>query len=169
MVQVECMSLLKSILITIGIFVFIGLLGWGAFLYNQEQKADKTLASLKDLYNKGNYEDVVTKVDENVLFSHREDFLLIKLESLVELGEFYEGETVAKDLLKLNSKNAKCYYFLGLVYYNTSNLTKSIDSFKKAINLQPKNTDYKLNLARTLTQNGNDNEAIKVYKQIMNE
>ncbi|MEI7474050.1 MAG: tetratricopeptide repeat protein [bacterium] len=163
------MSLFKSLLITIAIFIFIGLFCVIGVFFDQEKKSEKTLALVKDLYNKGSYEEVIAKVNETLPFAHREELLFTKFESLMELGKFYEAETLSKELLKLNAKNDKCYYLLGLLYYNTGDFTKSSESFKKAIELQPKNIDYKLNLARILAQNGNYDDAIKVYAQIMKE
>lgn len=161
------MSLFKSTLITCGIFVLIGLGCWASIFLEQEKQADKTLALAKDLYQKGNYQEAIDKIGNDLPLRKREDFLFIKFESLMELGRFYEAETVSQELLKLNSKNDKYYYLIGLLHYNNGNLPKSVESFQKATELQPKNIDYKLNLARVLSQNGNNSEAIKIYQQIM--
>lgn len=161
------MSLSKSILITVCIFLFAGVFLWGCAFVEQEKKADKTLALIKDLYEKGSYEEVVEKTEDSIPFCKKDDFLFVRFKSLMELGRFNEAEVLGKELLKMSPNNDEYYYLLGLLYYNENDNIKSIEFFKKAVELQPKNIDYKLNLARLYSNSGNKNEAITVYNQIM--
>ena len=163
------MSLLKSVVITCIVFVFIGLGLWGCYFIEQENKADKNLALVKDLYQKGEYSEVLSKIGDKIPMRKKEEFMFVKLEALMELGRLYESEDLANEIIKINPKNDKCYYLLGLALYNNNDLQKSIQSFEKAVELQPKNIDYKLNLARLLVINGDKDKAIKVYRQIMKQ
>ena len=74
--------------------------------------------------------------------------------------DFKEAEKLLHKGLKTEKDKFMIFYFLGLVYFELRNLDKSINFFKKSLNLRPNNISTYLKLA-SLYQTMGDTEASK--------
>lgn len=162
------MSLFKSMIITLGIFVVIGLFLLVVSFFQHQKKAEEELATIKDLYNKCEYAQVLSKINTNNYLQNNEDILFIKFESLMASGDFYEAETVIKKLIKMDSSNDQYHYYASVLYFNMGEFPNAIKEGEKAVSLNTKNIDYKLSLARLFSYDHKD-KAIKIYKEIMQQ
>ena len=74
--------------------------------------------------------------------------------------DFKEAEKLLHKGLKTEKDKFMIFYFLGLVYFELRNLDKSVNFFKKSLNLRPNNISTYLKLA-SLYQTMGDTEASK--------
>lgn len=67
-------------------------------------------------------------------------------------GQYDEAEKLYLRLLDLDPDNAAAHHGLGLVYcYHEGRFDESVAELRKAVELDPTNVTYRLNLAKTLT------------------
>lgn len=160
------MDLLKSVFITVLIFVLVGA---GVFYIGKKQeieKANTNLVKAKDLFGKREYKDALVLLKYEPSKDRLEDYYALKLKTLIELDNFYEAEEVSKKLLEINDKNHFYYYLISLIHDYNWNLEKTEQALKKAIDLQPENLDYKMRLARVYSNGNKTQEALDLYKKI---
>ena len=69
--------------------------------------------------------------------------------------DFKEAEKLLQKGLKTEKDKFMIFYFLGLVYFELRNLDKSINFFKKSLNLRPNNISTYLKLASLYQTMGN--------------
>ncbi|MBR5029207.1 MAG: tetratricopeptide repeat protein, partial [Bacteroidales bacterium] len=94
---------------------------------------------------KGNYtRKPITEVSESQL---KADALAIDAKMQVETGDYENAVALYNDLLKKYPDYAVAYYELGSLYYSLGEVGKAIEYSKKADQLSPGNTWYKLQLA----------------------
>ncbi|NTW24564.1 MAG: tetratricopeptide repeat protein [Lentimicrobium sp.] len=72
--------------------------------------------------------------------------------------------TLFEECIKEDAGNDAAWYELALLYYNDSDLTKSVLHAKKAWELDPENTWYSLTLAGLYTNNSQPDEALVIYQ-----
>lgn len=76
--------------------------------------------------------------------------------ALNEAGRVKEAEEVIRKLLANNPSHAKAYYVLGLVHASQGDRKGAIDSFVRAVQMDPRDTRYRLELARALASQGSE-------------
>ncbi len=160
------MDLIKSILITLLIFV---LLGGGLFYIGKKQEIEKANANLvkaKDEFGKKKYKNALVLLKYEPSKEHLEDYYLLKLKTLIELENFYQAEEVSKKLLEINDKNHFYYYLISLIHGYNWDYEKTEQALKKAIELQPENLSYKMRLARVYSNGNKTQQALDLYKNI---
>lgn len=83
-------------------------------------------------------------------------------------GNYKDVVSLLKDVdsAKLNAEK---YFYLAQSLYSLKEVMPAISSYKKAVNLNPQNIGYQLNLAHALNFSGNTEEAINCYLQIIKE
>ncbi len=58
---------------------------------------------------------------------------------------------------------------LGNLYYKSNNIERSVDYYVAAIKLEPKNIEYRYNLAVILEKSGRNNEAAQLYRSLLDD
>ncbi len=61
--------------------------------------------------------------------------------------------------------SAPCQFYLGISYYNSKQLENTQKAFQKALNLEPTNPEYLVSLASLYQKQGQEKEAVDLYKQ----
>lgn len=102
--------------------------------------------------------------------SNRQVFDEIKAKVDIYLGiaRFDAAEKLVKTKIAEDTTLANMHHLLGLIYHKQSRFVEAIDSFKNAIDLNPRYIEASLNLAITLCDLGQYEEAHRVIKDVCN-
>lgn len=77
--------------------------------------------------------------------------------------DFASAKNILDHLIKIQPKNSDALHLMGVIFGIEKNHEAALTYFKKAIQLNPNNVYLNFNLARGLSELGNDLEAIKYY------
>lgn len=83
-------------------------------------------------------------------------------ESFIE-GDYKTSEPILHQLLLYNSKNPEVYQMLATIYYDRGKFNKAIQTFKKALEVDPAYTDASVGLSIILNDLGRYDEAKSVF------
>ena len=81
------------------------------------------------------------------------------------LGEFAAAEEVMKEAINLDQHNAKLHSILGLAQLNQDNHRGAMSNFGRAIELDPEEPSYRLNMAREQAKRGNSVSARRTLRE----
>jgi tetratricopeptide (TPR) repeat protein len=88
---------------------------------------------------------------------------------LLEEGRTDDVETLCKRTLSLDARNAQAYALLGDVYVTRKEPAKALAYLEKAVEIQPKITQNRLNLAACLIESGGLGRAQSTLDEILAE
>ena len=114
--------------------------------------------------NKGNIEEAkkiyhyLIEIDEQ---NHNFYKQLIKI--YLYQKDYEKAYNLIKEILSFKENCDEIYYYQGIYYYYKNQNYQSIDSYRKAIELNPKNFDALVNLGNCLQKQGQFDEALIVY------
>ncbi len=138
---------MKNIVQIIIIFSLLGSSGCNVF----KKKKGKTNTNL-------------TQHEENQLVS-----LLIEATTEKIIGNLEGADSLFKECLKIDSRNAVSFFELSGIYRLNKNPAKSIEYAKKAMQYDPSNEWYKANLALFYSELNDYKEASKLFEQLSDE
>ncbi len=78
-------------------------------------------------------------------------------------GDYKTAEPILHQLLLYNSKNPEVYQMLATIYYDKGKFNKAIQTFKKALEIDPTYTDASVGLSIILNDLGRYDEAKVVF------
>ena len=81
--------------------------------------------------------------------------------------DFASAKNILDHLIKIQPKNSDALHLMGVILGIEKNHEAALTYFKKAIQLNPNNVYLNFNLARGLSELGNDLEAIKYYSTLI--
>ena len=113
---------------------------------------------------KNNTKDNLSQGKENQLIS-----LLINATTEKIIGNLVNADSLFKECLKIDPKNAVCYFELSGIYRLNNNPSVSIEYAEKAIKYDPKNEWFMANLALIYTELNKHKEASKLFEQLSKE
>jgi len=89
-------------------------------------------------------------------------------------GQYDQAEKVFQDALKQDPSSAELQNLLGMTYRFQHNLSKSLEwrekevqAFRKAVELNPKSTTFRINLGSTLWLANDKKGAAEQFKQVL--
>ena len=82
-----------------------------------------------------------------------------------ENGNFDSADSMLKRLLQVDSKNLPALHVLGLIKAAQGRYQESADYLGRAARLNPNDASIQYNLAKALSDSGNDMEAIPHHKK----
>jgi len=109
-------------------------------------------------------EDILRKFNKSNPTSLRVQHALARL--LIQSKRPHEAITIYQQMLKSLPQSAEIQSALGLLYYQSKQFQKSAEQFNKALQLRPKNQNYRFYLASSLEVLQKNKEARKLYQQI---
>jgi tetratricopeptide (TPR) repeat protein len=80
-------------------------------------------------------------------------------------GKDHIAEPLLQQQLKVNSRNPEVYQMLATIAYNKGQFNKAINTFKKALEIDPSYTDASVGLSIILNDLGRYDEAKKVFTE----
>jgi tetratricopeptide (TPR) repeat protein len=92
---------------------------------------------------------------------------LLRAGVLLKKGEFAQAEALLKELMGRYPSSLSPYLVLGRAYLNKGEKELAIETYNKALLLEPRNTDALAGKARSLYLAGRVNEAIAAYEEVM--
>jgi tetratricopeptide (TPR) repeat protein len=104
------------------------------------------------------------QINENKLIS-----LLINATTEKIIGNLDIADSLFKECLKIDAKNAVSYFELSGIYRIEENPAKSIEFAKKALQFDPSNEWYKANLALFYSELNKHKEASKLFEELTKE
>ncbi len=134
---------MKNLIQIIIIFILLG--GAGCTIHKKQTKNSSSL-------NQNN---------ENKLIS-----LLINATTEKIIGNLDIADSLFKECIKIDAKNAVSYFELSGIYRIEKNPTKSIEFAKKALQFDPSNEWYKANLALFYSELNKYKEASKLFEEL---
>lgn len=90
-------------------------------------------------------------------------------QTLISNQKYEEAINVLTDALKSNSDNVEVLQLRGYCFEHTNNLNSALSDYKKALAIEPQNTETLEKLANTNVMLGNYAEAINQYTSIINQ
>lgn len=94
-----------------------------------------------------------------------EEAYLAKCRILFQLGNLDDAQIIIENGLRQNNNNPDFHYYLGNVYFYKKQFNSAINSYKKALELNPNLSGAYLNLANSLFEVDNFEEGIKFYEE----
>jgi tetratricopeptide (TPR) repeat protein len=163
-------SVKKSILITGTIVAMIG----GIIFYKVDQdsseKANTAYAVAKDLIAQGDSESALNKLDEAIKQKQKSSFYYLKYQILDGQGNTNEAAINLDKAVEHDPKNTDYLYQSAMFYCNKGgNPEKGLERLKQLIQLEPKNSDYRLIYGSTLAQLGRFNDSIQVLETLVHD
>ena len=114
-----------------------------------------------------------TKVQENPSVNKLEERALVSLliEATTEkiIGNLEVADSLFKECLKIDNKNAVCFFELSGIYRLKNNPLLAIDYAEKSVKYDPENEWYKTNLALFYSELDQHNQARKLYEELIEE
>ena len=103
--------------------------------------------------------DALTKAIE--ISKESESFLLKRAECYIEISDYDNALSDAVHLSRLNPSSIDAHYIRGLANYHTGEYSSAIDSFKKALKIDPEdkkviNAQKKVKKVKTAMEKGNE-------------
>jgi len=80
-------------------------------------------------------------------------------------GNFDSANLILKRVLQVDSKNLPALHILGLIKASQSNYMEAVDYLARAARLQPNDASIQYNLAKALSDSGNDKDALAHHKK----
>lgn len=143
---------LKRSLFTAGLV----LLGLSAPVHSVLASGDPVMNDAVDAYRKGNYEDALSRFQEALIETPDDPAARFNLASAqYQTGKFREAEEGFAAVFSRTQDAAlkqKALYNLGNTAYRLGNLQAAADYYRKALDLNPADTDAKQNLEFVLQQ-----------------
>lgn len=163
------MSLIKIIIICLFLCIVMFLTIFYFSDQSSTKKANLAYSIAQDYIEKGDLDKAIEKLDEAISLRATSDYYYTKYLVLSSGQEKYnEAAFYIDKALESSSHNAYYYYEAANFYFNKVNDSeKGFEYLRKAISLDPKNSDYIADYAGTLTSFGKYDEAIKVYKELI--
>jgi len=96
----------------------------------------------------------------------REELLEDILDAL-EDGDYEEVEDLAEDAIEDFPNEAFGYYYLGEALFLQMEIEDAVDSYQKAVEKAPDNSDYKARLALMYAKLNEDEKARQIYKAVL--
>lgn len=158
--------LIISILVVTAIIVF------GLFWMDKtnSEAADEAYAAAKDYIAEESYEEALEKLDEAIKHKDKSIFFYSKYKVLVAENKYNEAGINIDKAYQRESSNAAYAYEAGYFYLNQGqDGQKGLDYLRKAMELDPKNSDYRLTYGSTLAQFSRADEGIKVLEKLIED
>ncbi len=80
-------------------------------------------------------------------------------------GNFASADLILKKCLQVDTKNFQALHILGLIKASQSKFREAADYLARAARIQPNDASIQFNLAKALTDSGNDKDAITHHKK----
>ncbi len=127
-----------------------------------------------DAFHKGMQLKVQGRVDEAILefekcLRIRQDddavyYALSKLE--LERGNAVKSSEYILEANKIDPENTWYIEELAYMYFETEQYPKAVESFRRLTEIEPRNIDWMYGYSEALIRNGQNNEAIQVFKEM---
>ena len=126
----------------------------------------------KNNYEQKNYNNTVESIDRAREYDKTNEYqvkyLLLESDAYHQLGNFFYEKKTLSDLLKVDEKNPKGLYRLGLMHLAQHDIKNAEEAFKKALEYSPDLIEAKYNLA-LLYENNNKDRAKELYLEILEQ
>lgn len=83
------------------------------------------------------------------------------------IGQDEEAEALSLDIIGTDDKSSGAFILLGGIEERRKNVRKALEYFQQAASLEPHNVQLKLGLARLLAKDGQQDEAQKICREIL--
>jgi arylsulfatase A-like enzyme/Flp pilus assembly protein TadD len=83
------------------------------------------------------------------------------------MGRDEEAEALSLDIIGTDDKSSGAFILLGGIEERRGNVRKALEYFQQAASLEPHNVQLKLNLARLLAKDGQQDKAQKICREIL--
>ncbi len=155
-------SLILSCLIMLSLAIIIAIYG----IYTDNIKAQKNFVKAQDEFRNSNLEKAESLLNATPPRNIEKDYYLLKYNVQMNRNELYQAEKTCLILLKKYPKDDFINYLTSLVYYNMDDADNTEKYLKTAIELSPKNIDYKISLANLYGGIGKDQQAINIFNEV---
>jgi len=85
----------------------------------------------------------------------------------IERGDYRQAGRDFSEAIKVSPGSAPLHHNLALVFFKKLDLTRAVESWKRASSLDPRNPRYLYHLAFALSSDGRAEEAITVYQNLL--
>jgi len=139
----------------------------------------KMITSAQRSVNGGEDEAVQTALDRLVSFKREKvtqvapvpaepEISFESIRALISQGKQLEAITALERFLTRNPRHALAHNDLGVLYYNTGSIGKSLEQYRAAVELDPENVTFQQNLADyTYVVQGDTEEALRMYVKML--
>ncbi len=125
---------------------------------------------IQDLYEKQKFDDVIPKLQSQLKSEPQNQQLRSLLaSSFWRTGKIDESFREYKKILKLDPSNGETLYLLSILAGQLKKPKQELDYTKKATTAKPESAQFKVKLARLYSQNSKHEEAIEIWKKLINE
>lgn len=160
------MDMKKSLLISTLVFFALFAIFYTFGQIESYKKAEKNYVLAKDDFENSKLDSALKLLEPEPPSKIAQDYYVLKYNVLLNSNNINQAEIIAKKLVKLNNKNSFNHYLLSLVYYNLGDYEKTEQCLLNSIKYEPKNNDYKINLANLYSTWGKDDKAIKLFEEV---
>ena len=86
-----------------------------------------------------------------------------------ESGDTVLAENHLKAIIRIDSRNARAYGDMGVIMAKRGAFDRALENFRRALDLQPGDPDFQINLANALLESGDIDAAIPRYERLLKE
>lgn len=155
------------ILSCIIIFIIVGAL-IGYSVYTENIQMHKNYTQAKDAFRNGRLKEAAKLLEGNPPRDIFKDFYLLKLNVELNQHELSQAERTGLTILDKYPQDAYINYLMSLIYYNLGDNENTEKYLKAAVQFSPENIDYKYALATYYSNIYRHDEALKLYKELLN-
>lgn len=159
----------KVWLIVILVFLLMGVGGYFYIDYNNKKAAEELYAKARDHFKASQFSLALKEINGALAYNEKLDYLSLKVNILNNQGKAYQLEQTMEALVKKDPTNDAAFSFLGDIYFSNDQLEKSLEAFKKAVALNPRNIEHKLSLANIHFKLGNKTAFKEIYENLLKE
>jgi tetratricopeptide (TPR) repeat protein len=163
------MDMIKSLVISTFVVILIIALCAAGGQIQEKQKYQKRYELAKIDFEKSDLSSALRRLREDPPPNIAQDYYSLKFDILLNMERLEDAQDVAQKLVNMDGNNAFNQYLLSVAKYNMADYDSSEKCLKKAIKLDPKNSDYKIDLAGLYSDFHEDTKAIKYYEQVIKE
>ncbi len=122
------------------------------------------------LFNLGEINKSISIVNEGLgKYDNQTDLLAVLGGCLISQNDYDKAESILLKALLANKNNGLAYSHLSWMYFNQRKFSKSLAAANKALEIQPGDSGAKCNKASCMKEMRQVEEAIKLYKEVINQ
>jgi len=97
--------------------------------------------------------------------NHQIQLMLQQAIQTFQSGNFDESDLILKKILQIDSKNFQSLHIIGIIKASQSKFGEAVNYLTRAARIQPNDASLQYNLAKALSDSGNDKDALAHHKK----
>lgn len=132
---------------------------------SQEEELEKLIFEYFSQKNATNDTDYY---NSNFNINDKKNEIKLSIEDMISQGNLEKAKDLLYEYKELSGKDASYYSIAGIISLNENNIDDAFEKFNKGLDLDNTNSDLLYNIAYLNLAVGNNNEALKYYKECIN-